>query len=89
MQLVKQAFRSFKSHVITCVGPTHTSVTPLDVVKCNMQIDSKRYKGIGDGFRVTYREGGLSNVFRGWSPTLIGYSLQGAGKYGLYEWFKQ
>ena len=64
-------------------------MTPLDVVKCNMQIDSKRYKGIGDGFRVTYREGGLSNVFRGWSPTLIGYSLQGAGKYGLYEWFKQ
>lgn len=70
-------------------GPTHTSVTPLDVVKCNMQIDNNRYKGVGDGFRVTYREGGLGNIFRGWAPTFVGYSIQGAGKYGLYEWFKQ
>lgn len=24
----------------------------------------------------------------GWSPTFIGYSFQGAGKYGFYEYFK-
>ena len=30
----------------------------------------------------------MRGVFFGWSPTFIGYSLQGAGKYGLYEVFK-
>ncbi len=27
-------------------------------------------------------------MFFGWSPTLVGYSFQGAGKYGFYEVFK-
>ena len=27
-------------------GATHTAVTPLDVVKCNMQTDPKNYTGI-------------------------------------------
>lgn len=31
---------------------------------------------------------GLRGIFFGWSPTFIGYSLQGAGKYGFYEVFK-
>lgn len=73
--------------ILAC-GPTHTSVTPLDVVKCNMQIDSKRYSSIGTGFKITLAEGGISNLLRGWAPTFIGYSIQGAGKYGLYEYFK-
>ena len=25
----------------------------------------------------------------GWAPTLIGYSMQGACKYGFYEYFKK
>jgi len=33
-------------------------------------------------------EEGLRGVFFGWSPTFVGYSLQGAGKYGFYETFK-
>ena len=70
-------------------GPTHTSVTPLDVVKCNMQIDSRKYSSIGRGFKITLAEGGIGNLFRGWLPTFLGYSIQGAGKYGLYEYFKQ
>ena len=27
-------------------------------------------------------------LVKGWAPTFIGYSLQGAGKFGLYEVFK-
>jgi solute carrier family 25 phosphate transporter 3 len=54
-----------------------------------MQIDSKRYSSIGTGFKITLAEGGISNLLRGWAPTFIGYSIQGAGKYGLYEYFKQ
>ncbi|DBB03677.1 TPA: Mitochondrial phosphate carrier protein 3, mitochondrial, variant 2 [Trebouxia sp. C0006] len=53
-----------------------------------MQIDSKRYSSIGIGFKITLAEGGISNLLRGWAPTFIGYSIQGAGKYGLYEYFK-
>lgn len=31
--------------IVAC-GATHTAVTPLDVVKCNMQTDPKNYTGI-------------------------------------------
>lgn len=31
---------------------------------------------------------GLRGVFFGWTPTFVGYSAQGAGKYGFYEFFK-
>ncbi|CAK0783171.1 Mitochondrial phosphate carrier protein 3, mitochondrial [Coccomyxa viridis] len=74
--------------VLSC-GLTHTAVTPLDVVKCNMQIDPLKYKSIASGFAITAREGGLGGLVKGWVPTLIGYSIQGAGKFGLYEYFKK
>lgn len=31
---------------------------------------------------------GVRGIFFGWAPTFIGYSFQGAGKYGFYEIFK-
>ncbi|KAF2270244.1 mitochondrial phosphate carrier protein-like protein [Lojkania enalia] len=37
---------------------------------------------------MIYRSEGIRGVFFGWSPTFIGYSFQGAGKYGFYEVFK-
>ncbi|CAL8471880.1 g11422 [Coccomyxa elongata] len=74
--------------VLSC-GLTHTAVTPLDVVKCNMQIDPTKYKSIGSGFSITVKESGFGGLVRGWFPTLIGYSVQGAGKFGLYEYFKK
>ena len=30
----------------------------------------------------------MRGVFFGWSPTMVGYAFQGAGKYGFYEIFK-
>ena len=74
--------------VLSC-GLTHTAVTPLDVVKCNMQIDPQKYKTIASGFAITAKEGGLGGLVKGWVPTLVGYSIQGAGKFGLYEYFKK
>lgn len=35
------------------------------------------------------RSEGLRGIFTGWSPTLLGYSAQGAFKYGGYEFFKK
>uniref|UniRef100_A0A1D1XCA0 Phosphate carrier protein, mitochondrial n=1 Tax=Anthurium amnicola TaxID=1678845 RepID=A0A1D1XCA0_9ARAE len=74
---------------IASCGLTHTAVTPLDVVKCNMQIDPAKYKSVASGFSVTFKEQGLRGFFRGWAPTLLGYSVQGACKYGFYEFFKK
>jgi len=35
-----------------------------------------------------YREEGMRGLVKGWAPTVIGYSLQGFGKFGFYEVFK-
>lgn len=73
--------------IIAC-GPTHTMVTPLDLVKCRRQVDSKLYKSNAQAWKLIYAKEGLRGVFTGWAPTFVGYSLQGAGKYGFYEVFK-
>ncbi|KAG1330706.1 mitochondrial phosphate carrier protein 3, mitochondrial-like [Cocos nucifera] len=74
---------------IASCGLTHMAVTPLDLVKCNMQIDPAKYKSITSGFGVLLREQGLRGFFKGWVPTLLGYSAQGACKFGFYEFFKK
>ncbi|CDM37126.1 hypothetical protein DTO013E5_9445 [Penicillium roqueforti] len=73
--------------VIAC-GPTHTAVTPLDLVKCRRQVDPKIYTSNIQAWKTIFSKEGLHGVFFGWSPTFLGYSMQGAGKYGLYEYFK-
>merc|ERR1712126_631597 len=73
--------------VLSC-GITHTLVTPLDLVKCRLQVDKEKYKSLGNGFKVTMAEGGAAGLFLGWAPTAIGYSAQGLCKFGFYEVFK-
>jgi len=74
--------------VLSC-GITHTAVTPLDLVKCRLQVDAAKYKSLGNGFKVTIAEGGAKGLFLGWAPTCIGYSAQGLCKFGFYEVFKK
>lgn len=73
--------------IVAC-GVTHTAITPLDVVKCNMQVDPVKYPGLMPGIRTVIAEEGVIGLAKGWGPTALGYSLQGAGKFGLYEVFK-
>jgi len=73
--------------VLSC-GITHTALVPLDLIKCRIQVDPDKYKGIGQGAKVTMAEDGLVGLTRGWAPTAIGYSVQGLGKFGFYEVFK-
>lgn len=73
--------------IIAC-GPTHTLVTPLDLVKTRRQVDPKLYTSNMQGWRTIFASEGLRGVFFGWTPTLVGYSFQGMGKYGFYEVFK-
>ncbi|KAI1813296.1 mitochondrial phosphate carrier protein [Poronia punctata] len=70
-------------------GLTHTAVTPLDLVKCRRQVDSKLYKGNFQAWGLIYRQEGIRGIFTGWGPTFFGYSAQGAFKYGWYEYFKK
>jgi len=48
--------------VLSC-GITHTMVTPLDLVKCRLQVDKEKYKNLGNGFKLTMQEGGISGLF--------------------------
>jgi len=73
--------------ILAC-GTTHAGITPLDVTKCNMQVDPAKYKGLISGLRLIISEEGSRAIWKGFGPTLIGYSFQGAFKYGLYEVFK-
>ncbi|MCJ1414323.1 hypothetical protein MMC32_000649 [Xylographa parallela] len=70
-------------------GVTHTAVTPLDLVKCRRQVDSKMYKGNFEAWGKIGRAEGFRGIYTGWSPTFFGYSAQGAFKYGGYEFFKK
>ena len=78
-------------------GITHTLMTPIDLVKCNKQANPSLFsRSTPAALRDMYTGAlepvgfgsGIRAVFRGWGATLAGYSVQGAFKFGLYEWFK-
>ncbi|KAF7490961.1 Phosphate carrier protein [Sarcoptes scabiei] len=69
-------------------GLTHTLLTPLDLIKCRMQVDSRTYPSILKGLEYSLRQEGARVLVRGWSPTILGYSVQGLCKFGFYEKFK-
>jgi len=70
--------------ILAC-GLTHTAIVPLDVMKCKKQVDASFSKGMIDGVKKVSAAG---QTTLGWAPTFIGYSLQGLGKFGFYEIFK-
>ncbi|ODQ78516.1 hypothetical protein BABINDRAFT_172266 [Babjeviella inositovora NRRL Y-12698] len=74
--------------IIAC-GPTHSAVTPLDLVKCRRQVDPTLYKSNIQGWSKIIASEGIGGIFTGVGATFIGYCIQGAGKYGFYEYFKK
>jgi solute carrier family 25 (mitochondrial phosphate transporter), member 3 len=46
------------------------------------------YKGNFEAWGKIGRAEGIRGIFTGWGPTFVGYSVQVAGKYGFYEYFK-
>ncbi|KAK7047101.1 Cu/Pi carrier [Paramarasmius palmivorus] len=72
---------------IAC-GITHAVTTPLDVVKVNMQVYPTKYTTSRTAIPLLLREEGLPGIWKGVGPTLVGYSVQGMFKYGMYELFK-
>lgn len=74
--------------MIAC-GPTHSAVLPLDLIKCRRQVQPGMYTSNGQAFKKIIATEGVTGLYTGLGATFIGYSIQGAGKYGLYEYFKQ
>lgn len=86
----------FLSYVKVNVGLDHISYQYAErnkLAACCLfsiyQIDPAKYKSITSGFGVLLKEQGIRGFFRGWVPTLLGYSAQGACKFGFYEFFKK
>ncbi|KAJ1415635.1 Mitochondrial substrate/solute carrier [Sesbania bispinosa] len=69
-------------------GTTHLAITPLDVLKVNMQVNPIKYNSILSGFSTLWKEEGPYALWRGWSGKFFGYGVHGGFKYGLYEYFK-
>ncbi|KAI0124792.1 mitochondrial phosphate carrier protein [Xylariales sp. AK1849] len=73
-----------------CCSLTHGGLTPVDVVKTRIQLDPLTYnKGMIGGFRQVIAKEGAGALLTGAGPTFAGYFLQGAFKFGGYEFFKQ
>lgn len=53
-----------------------------------MQVNPGKFNGLISGIKTIAAEEGSKGLWKGVGPTFIGYSLQGAFKYGLYEIFK-
>ncbi|KAL6939964.1 mitochondrial phosphate carrier protein [Hanseniaspora osmophila] len=73
-----------------CTGITHGALTPVDVVKTRIQLDPKKYSnGMFGSLKTIVSEEGAGALLTGLGPTLAGYSIQGACKFGGYEIFKK
>lgn len=59
-------------------------------VKTKIQLDPATYnRGMIGGFRQVIRNEGAGALLTGFGPTFTGYFIQGAFKFGGYEFFKQ
>ncbi|KAI0388828.1 mitochondrial carrier [Xylariaceae sp. FL0594] len=73
-----------------CCSVTHGALTPVDVVKTRIQLDPVTYnRGLIGGIRQVVAKEGAGALLTGVGPTFAGYFLQGAFKFGGYEFFKQ
>ncbi|KAF2716122.1 mitochondrial carrier [Polychaeton citri CBS 116435] len=73
-----------------CCSLTHGGLTPVDVVKTRIQLDPVTYnRGFIGSFRQVVQNEGAGALLTGAGPTFAGYFLQGALKFGGYEFFKQ
>ncbi|KAF0982450.1 hypothetical protein FDP41_011380 [Naegleria fowleri] len=73
-----------------CCSITHGALTPVDVVKTRKQLDPVVYnKGMIASFRQIIQAEGPAAIWTGVGPTFAGYFLQGAFKFGGYEFFKK
>merc|ERR1719221_750723 len=69
----------------TCAAISHGITCPIDVVKTRMQSDPSKYKSLVQSTATIIKEEGVSTLSKGLGPTLVGYGIEGALKFGVYE----
>lgn len=73
-----------------CAATSHGITTPIDVVKTRMQQSPEKYtKGVIQATRDIVAAEGPAFLLSGLAPTVVGYGLEGALKFGFYETFKK
>jgi len=72
-----------------CAATSHGITTPIDVVKTRMQAQPEVYnKGINSATISILKSEGVSALLGGLGPTVVGYGIEGAMKFGIYEIMK-
>jgi len=76
----------------TCAAFSHGITTPIDVVKTKLQANPEKYKGkglIGATVQICRDpDEGPGTLLNGLGPTVLGYGIEGAMKFGAYEFAK-
>jgi len=68
---------------------SHGITTPIDVIKTKMQTSPEVYKdGVIKATRDIIAAEGVGVLLSGLAPTIVGYGLEGAMKFGVYELMK-
>mmetsp|Transcript_1525 Transcript_1525/g.2523 ORF Transcript_1525/g.2523 Transcript_1525/m.2523 type:complete len:339 (+) Transcript_1525:131-1147(+) len=72
-----------------CAGCSHGITTPIDVIKTRMQTDPEAYQdGVWQAAKDIIAAEGIGFLLAGLGPTVLGYGIEGALKFGFYETFK-
>lgn len=69
----------------SCAAISHGITCPIDVVKTRMQSNPEKYKSLLPATATIIREEGAASLVKGLGPTLVGYGIEGALKFGVYE----
>jgi len=73
----------------SCASFSHGIATPFDVVKTRIQAEPEVYNsGLKDATISLIGKEGLGVLSTGLVPTLVGFGLEGAVKFGVYESLK-
>jgi solute carrier family 25 phosphate transporter 3 len=73
-----------------CAAASHGVTTPIDVVKTRIQAEPDVFKGdnLFESTKIILERDGPQALLGGLGPTVVGYGVEGALKFGLYESLK-
>jgi solute carrier family 25 phosphate transporter 3 len=72
-----------------CAAFSHGITVPIDVVKTKIQTCPEVYdRGMIKATKKVIKRKGAAFLLQGMEPTLVGYGVEGALKFGFYETFK-
>jgi solute carrier family 25 phosphate transporter 3 len=89
MDLGFSTYLRFVASGAICCSGVHLALTPIDVVKTNVQTDPDNYPNVPAAFQRVLRERGVSGFFAGWAPTFVGFFFWGGVAYSITEFLRR